>query len=76
MSYKIEVTEIKQVPQTDVIWRRVTDNPDRHPQYEYVPAAPGATQEHEVRVYEQTVERMDLHKVILAVNGLERVLSL
>ena len=70
-AYRIEITEIRRVPQTDVIWRKVTDEPGRN-QYDYVPAAPGATQEHDTKVYEQTVEELDLQKVILAVNGIGR----
>jgi hypothetical protein len=75
MSYRITIEKIETVPYDFREWQKIADsgNPkDGGPVYDY--AGYPSTRQNTQKVYEQTVESMDLPGVIFAVNQMPEYL--
>jgi len=72
MAFKIEIIRIEKEKFEDQEYKQVADTGnerDSGPVYEYVPSGT-KIREIETTILEQTVEELDLHSVIRAINGL------
>lgn len=72
--FKIEILEIKEWTEDEVSYEKVSDKGnelDHGPTYGYIPTGRTKNRRDEITTFRQTVDKLDLHAVIKAINGIK-----
>lgn len=68
-TYKVTITKIEHdVPYTDEVWHQLVDEPDENHKEIYGYVSIERTKNIETQVFAQTLEEIDLPKVVLTIN--------
>jgi hypothetical protein len=74
MSYLITVTQIEHdVPFTTRTWKKLVDVPDEKHEEIYGYVKEDITKDVETKIYEQTVDNLDLSRLVLTINSEEKI---